>query len=236
MWDYDENGNTYFTELGQKCANDASCDLTGVEWTSPYTGKTYTLDGTFSDGGLQMNNITWALGATNPDSNGEKFSKVTWASQIGDAKNDAEADWRAKTGADSTQKYLDSTDYSMEPGMLEGYALQAVAHGADLLSFFRWRTSISGAEMFCHGLLDHDNRKNRRLTELEGLCRRLRKLPALSDTTVVSQVAVLYSSEQEYALKNQRQSERFAYWTQLRLLHDFILWPSHPVRPCRDRR
>jgi len=115
MWDYDENGNTYFTELGQKCANDASCDLTGVEWTSPYTGKTYTLDGTFSDGGLQMNNITWALGATNPDSNGEKFSKVTWASQIGDAKNDAEADWRAKTGADSTQKYLDSTDYSMVP-------------------------------------------------------------------------------------------------------------------------
>jgi len=112
---------------------------------------------------------------------------------------------------------------SMEPGMLEGYALQAVAHGADLLSFFRWRTSISGAEMFCHGLLDHDNRKNRRLTELEGLCRRLRKLPALSDTTVVSQVAVLYSSEQEYALKNQRQSERFAYWTQLRLLHDAVL-------------
>jgi putative aldouronate transport system substrate-binding protein len=115
MWDYDKDGNTYFTDLGKKCAADASCDLTGTQWTSPYTGKTYTLDGTFNDGMLQMNNITWAQGATNPDSNGEKFSSVTWASQIGEAKNDTEADWRTKTGAKSTQEYLDSTNYTMVP-------------------------------------------------------------------------------------------------------------------------
>jgi len=109
---------------------------------------------------------------------------------------------------------------AMEPGMLEGYALQAVAHGADLLSFFRWRTSCTGAEMFCHGLLDHSNVPNRRMAELEHLCRRLEKLPALSDTTVQSQVAMLYSADQEFSLKNQEQSKGFAYWTQLRLFHD----------------
>ncbi len=109
---------------------------------------------------------------------------------------------------------------AMEPGMLEGYALQAVAHGADLISFFRWRTACTGAEMFCHGLLDHDNRPNRRLEELERLCRRLEGLPELNRTTLHSQVALLYSSEQEFALKNQRQSEGFAYWTQLRLFHN----------------
>ena len=109
---------------------------------------------------------------------------------------------------------------AMEPGMLEGYALQAVAHGADLLSFFRWRTSVSGAEMFCHGLLDHSNVPNRRMAELYGLCRRLEKHPQISDTTPISQVAMLYSADQEFSLKNQLQSEGFAYWTQLRLFHD----------------
>lgn len=115
MWDYDENGNTYFTELGKKCANDSSTDLTGVEWTSPYTGETYTLSGTFNDGLLQINNTTWSSGATNPDSNGEKFSKATWASEQGDAKNEAEQDWRDFTGATTVQEYLDSTDYAMVP-------------------------------------------------------------------------------------------------------------------------
>lgn len=109
---------------------------------------------------------------------------------------------------------------AMEPGMLEGYALQAVAHGADLISFFRWRTSRTGAEMFCHGLLDHDNRDNRRLKELEELCRRLERVPGLGDTAVHSQVAMLYSADQEFALKNQEQSKGFAYWKQLRLFHD----------------
>lgn len=108
---------------------------------------------------------------------------------------------------------------TLEPGMLEGYALQAVAHGADLLSFFRWRTACTGAEMFCHGLLDHSNADNRRLAELNSLCRRLEKLPRLNETTVHSQVAMLYSADQEFSLKNQRQSQGFAYWTQLRLFH-----------------
>lgn len=109
---------------------------------------------------------------------------------------------------------------AMEPGMLEGYALQAVAHGADLVSFFRWRTACTGAEMFCYGLLDHDNVPNRRLNELEGLCRRLRNIPDLRETTARAQVAMLYAADQEFALKNQKQSQGFAYWTQLRLFHN----------------
>ena len=104
--------------------------------------------------------------------------------------------------------------------MLEGYALQAVAHGADLISFFRWRTSYTGAEMFCHGLLDHSNAPNRRLAELEKLCRRLERLPGLGDTTLHSQAAMLYSADQEFSLKNQEQGQGFSYWTQLRRFHD----------------
>ena len=109
---------------------------------------------------------------------------------------------------------------ALEPGMLEGYALQAVAHGAELVSFFRWRTSLSGAEMFCHGLLDHSGVPNRRLSELKGLIQRLKELPDFENETLRSRVAILYGADQEFALKNQPQSEGFDYWTQLRLFHN----------------
>lgn len=117
MWDYDENGNTYFTELGKKCTTDPlGTDLTGVEWKSPYSGETYVLDGTFNDGLLQLNNITWAQGAANPDSaSGERFNKNTWISEQGEAKNECEADWREKTGANGPQEYLNSVSYTMIP-------------------------------------------------------------------------------------------------------------------------
>ncbi len=128
---------------------------------------------------------------------------------------------------------------AMEPGMLEGYALQAVAHGADLLSFFRWRTACTGAEMFCYGILDHNNAPNRRLKELDRLCRRLERMPELDRTTIHAQVAMLYSAEQEYALKNQIQSEGFAYWTQLKLFHNACMnlgvdLDILPERACFD--
>lgn len=116
MWDYDGNGNTYFTELGETCYFDPGHDLTGVEWTSPYTGKTYTLDGTFNDGKIQMNNITWGFGAKNPESaESECFHYSTWQSQMGQPKNDTDADWRAKTGSNGTQAYMNTVNYTVVP-------------------------------------------------------------------------------------------------------------------------
>lgn len=115
MWDYDENGNITFTELGQECANNPQYDLTGIEWTSEETGKTYTLDGTFNDGMIQANNTTWALGAVNPDSNGERYNKATWSSQVGEPRNEADADWRAITGTNGNQFYMETVNYLLNP-------------------------------------------------------------------------------------------------------------------------
>ena len=118
MWDYDEEGHTYFTDLGLKCHNDPTTDLTGVEWTSPYTGKTYTLDGTFNDGMIQINNTTWSQSAENPDSiEGETFHYSSWESMITDPKNDAEKDWREHNGVNTNQEYLENQSYSVIPGV-----------------------------------------------------------------------------------------------------------------------
>jgi len=119
MWDIDDNGGIYFTDLGRTCYFDPTTDLTGVEWTSPYTGETYTLDGTFNDGKIQVNNVTWAVGAENPESNGECFSYTTWDSYYGEPQNDAEADWRETTGAVGTQEYLDGKNYTIVPTVSE---------------------------------------------------------------------------------------------------------------------
>ena len=113
MWDYDENGRTYFTDLGEQCYFDPTTDLTGVEWTSPYSDNTYTLDGTFNDGKIQANNITWAFGAKNPESNGECFHYSTWESQMGSPKKDTDAAWREYTGANGTQSYMSTVNYTM---------------------------------------------------------------------------------------------------------------------------
>ena len=113
MWEYDEQGNTKFTDLGKACFEDPTTDLSGVEWTSPKTGTKYTLSGTYNDGTLQVNNTTWASGAKNPESNGECFYQGTWASNITDPTCDAEKDWRDTTGAKSQWQYLDAQKLSI---------------------------------------------------------------------------------------------------------------------------
>ena len=41
------------------------------------------------------------------------------------------------------------------PGQLTLWAMQSVAHGADYISFFRWRTCTFSTEMYWHGILDY---------------------------------------------------------------------------------
>ncbi len=42
------------------------------------------------------------------------------------------------------------------------WAWQSVAHGADMVLFFRWRTARFGGEQYWRGILDHDGRPNPR--------------------------------------------------------------------------
>ena len=65
------------------------------------------------------------------------------------------------------------------PGQLRLWAMQSVAHGADYISFFRWRTCTFGTEIYWHGLLNYDNRDTRRLREVAGFAADLKKLQPL---------------------------------------------------------
>lgn len=106
------------------------------------------------------------------------------------------------------------------PGMIEGYSLQAMAHGADTVLHFRWRTAVSGAEMHWHGLIDHSNVPGRRFEEFARLCKRVKELDHSDGMEIKSEAAILYSAENEWAFKIQPQTYGMDYWGQLKLLHN----------------
>jgi beta-galactosidase len=84
------------------------------------------------------------------------------------------------------------------PGQMRLWAWQSVAHGAKLLSFFRWRTCPYGSEQHWHGLLDPDDRDNRRITEVKQISQELKKLPvAFFDAPPTRCIAVLRDFDNE---------------------------------------
>ena len=116
-----------------------------------------------------------------------------------------------------------------DPGMYKSYALQAVMHGASLVSFFRWRTAVTGAEMFCYGLLNHDNLDNDRLTEVKDFIDTVHKIPEITDTKIVSDVAILTSAEQYNSFNNQFHSDGFDYEGELKKIHSALTALSQNV-------
>lgn len=78
-----------------------------------------------------------------------------------------------------------------KPGQMLLWAMQSVAHGADFVSFFRWRTAVVGTEMYWHGILDYDNRDNRKLEELRTFAHRLEALRHLAGAEFRASFAVV---------------------------------------------
>ena len=77
------------------------------------------------------------------------------------------------------------------PGQMRLWTLQSVGHGADYVSYFRWRTAPYGTEIYWHGLNDYDNRPNRRLTELKQIHKEFQALAKVAGTRYEAKVAIL---------------------------------------------
>ncbi len=98
---------------------------------------------------------------------------------------------------------------------------QAVAHGADGICYFRWRTSRYGTEQYWEGILDQDSYRNSRYFMVQQTGKELQRLaPVLRGSTVVSPVAVLNSPDSRWALQNQPGVEEFQYDQQLQDFYD----------------
>ena len=77
------------------------------------------------------------------------------------------------------------------PGQMTLWTMQSIAHGADFVSYFRWRTCTVGTEIYWHGILDYSGRENRRLREVREISGKLAKMQGISGSRYCAKVAVL---------------------------------------------
>lgn len=78
-----------------------------------------------------------------------------------------------------------------KPGQMALWTMQSIAHGADYVGFFRWRTSVMGTEIYWHGILDYTGRDNRRLAELRQIHAGIEKLAGAAGAKYAASFAVL---------------------------------------------
>jgi beta-galactosidase len=78
-----------------------------------------------------------------------------------------------------------------KPGQMRLWTFQSLAHGADFISFFRWRTCWIGTEIYWHGLNDYSNEPNRRLKELTVIQQDFKKLTEIAGSYYQAKVALI---------------------------------------------
>ena len=90
------------------------------------------------------------------------------------------------------------------PGQQSLWAFQAVAHGADGMIHFRWRTARRGAEEYWDGVIDHDNVGRWKWEEFKKEGLQLAKLgPEILGTKLLSEVAVIKDYDGEWVFDYQ---------------------------------
>ena len=85
-----------------------------------------------------------------------------------------------------------------KPGQMRLWTFQSIVHGADLVSYFRWRTCTFGTEMYWHGILNHDGKDNRRLEEVGRIHRDMEKLGCVAGGRYEAKVALLHDYDNDW--------------------------------------
>lgn len=101
-----------------------------------------------------------------------------------------------QSGANGWNTHADAP--APKPGQLTLWAMMSVMHGADYISFFRWRTATFGTEMYWHGILDYDNEDNRKLKEVKAFSERLKTIDEVAGSDYVAPLALVKDYDNNY--------------------------------------
>jgi len=97
-------------------------------------------------------------------------------------------------------------------GQLALWAAQSIAHGADTVVFFRWRTCSVGTEQYWHGILPHDGKPGRRYEELKKLIKDFAPvMPRFEGSLPRAKVGIIHSYEQNWAIEIQPHHPELEY-------------------------
>jgi len=104
---------------------------------------------------------------------------------------------------------VDSNPY---PGEIRLWTYQAIAHGAEGILYFRWRTSRFGTEQFWHGILDQSGTPRKRYEEVKKTGQELKRLSdKLIGLEFPREVAMLTSYDEQWAFEIQPNNPKFNY-------------------------
>jgi beta-galactosidase len=99
-----------------------------------------------------------------------------------------------------------------KPGEMRLWAYQSVAHGADGIVYFRWRTCRTGTEQYWHGVLDHHGIPGRRYEESAQMGIELQKIGSkIEGSQIKSDIAIMQSYDTRFAFQVQPSNPRFGY-------------------------
>jgi beta-galactosidase len=112
----------------------------------------------------------------------------------------------------SGQGSWDTLPPTPRPGEIALWAYQAVAHGADGIVFFRWRTCRFGVEQYWHGILDHDGVGRRRHREVAQMGQEIARIGGLiAGSDVRAEAAIMLSYDSRFAFQIQPNNPDFSY-------------------------
>ena len=94
------------------------------------------------------------------------------------------------------------------PGQMTLWTMQSIAHGADFVSYFRWRTSTIGTEIYWHGILDYSGRENRRIAELRQIHAALAKMQELAGSRYEAKVGLVKDYDNVFDARVDKWHER----------------------------
>lgn len=90
------------------------------------------------------------------------------------------------------------------PGQLKLWTYQSIAHGADTVVYFRWRTCLFGTEEYWHGILPHSGEPGRRYDEIKkGIQDISPVMDEFKGHTSEAEAGILFSYDQDWAFQIQ---------------------------------
>src|ERR1700675_2251446 len=99
---------------------------------------------------------------------------------------------------------------SLDKGEVRAMAWHAVGHGADVVSYWQWRSALNGQEEYHGTLLGADGTPVPLYAEAQQIGREFAKAgPALAGTSVKSEVAMLHSYDSRWAIDWQRHNKNY---------------------------
>lgn len=115
-----------------------------------------------------------------------------------------------------------------KPGQMRLWTMQSIAHGADMVNYFRWRTSPIGCEIYWHGLNDYANTDNRRLKELKEISKNIAKIKSVRGATYKANVAVLKDYSNVWDASSDCWHGRVDYFSD----NSWFIATQHTHTPC----